>query len=120
MKNIPVDVGQLGVARAIAVAPKTDMAGVQRVDRDGVATWVVSVAVAPEEGRASLIEVAVPGEPLGLVLGMPVGLVGLVGSFWEIEGRAGVSFRAEKVTPLLPDLGAPASAAKPAAAGGGK
>ncbi len=116
LKNIPVDASQLGRLMCVMVAPKTDLDGVQRVDRDGSATWTVSVAVAPEEGRAALIEVAVPGEPQGLMPGMPVDFVGLVGFHWEMAGRSGISFRADKVAPSL----APPVAAAAKSAGGAK
>jgi len=115
LKSIPVEVGKLGPALCVAVAPKVDLEGVQRVDRDGVATWSVAVALVPQDGRAALIEVAVPGEPQNLTPGMPVSFVGLSAFFWEISGRAGISFRADRVVPALAPI---AAAAAPAAAGG--
>ena len=109
LKNLPLDASRLGAALCVSVQPKTDLEGVAKVDRDGVATWTVAVAMQPPGGRASLIEVAVPGEPVGLGMGVPVQFVNLEGFFWEMNGRSGVSFRADAVVPAEP--GAPAAPA---------
>jgi hypothetical protein len=108
LKNLPMDAARLGPALCISVEPKTDLDGVAKVDRNGVATWVVAVALRPVDGRAALIEVSVAGEPTGLAMGMPVTLVGLEGFFWEMGDRAGVSFRADSVVAAVPDA-APAA-----------
>lgn len=119
LKNLPLDAAKLGPALCIAVAPKTDLDGVQRIDKDGVATWTVSVAVAPPDGgRAAMLEVAVPGEPVGLGMGMQVSFVNLEGFFWEMNGRAGIAFRADAVVPAPPS--APAAPAPAPKAGGAK
>ncbi|MBC3841353.1 hypothetical protein GXW82_16775 [Streptacidiphilus sp. 4-A2] len=89
LKSLPLDVERLGAALCVMVAPKVDPDGVQKVDRDGVATWAVSVALTPDDGRAALIEVSVPGEPKGLASGMYVKFTGLSGFFWEMNGRRG-------------------------------
>ena len=120
LKSVPIEAGRLGSALCVLVAPKKDLDGAQKVDRDGAETWLVSVAVVPPDGRAALIEVSVPGEPKGLTPGMPVGFVELSAFHWEIDGRSGISFRADRVVPALaPAPAAPAAAVK-SAAGGGK
>jgi len=117
LRNIPVEQARLGPALCVAVTPKTDLEGVQRADRDGVPTWSVAVALAPQDGRAALIEVAVPGEPVGLAPGTYVIFRGLTAFMWEIAGRAGMSYRADAVAPGgAPDVPAqPVAAGKPAA-----
>jgi hypothetical protein len=123
MKNLPLDADRLGAALCISVGVKTDpMTGVIRTTREGVTQYVVAVAVTPAERKAALIEVTVDGEPSGLVVGTYVKLRGLEGFMWEMEGRAGVSFRADSIVPTLAPLppdDAPAGPAVPGAAAAG-
>jgi len=121
LKNIPVEHARLGPVLCVAVTPKTDQDGVQKVDRDGVPTWSVAVAVTPQDGKAGLIEVAVPGEPQGLAPGMYVIFRGLTAFMWEISGRAGMSYRADAVAAGgAPDVPAQPGPAGKSAAGSAK
>lgn len=125
MKNLPLDVGRLGVALCVSVEVKTDLEGVVKTDKDGVEVWTVGVAVRPEGRKTALIEVAVSGEPSGIAVGQPVLLSGLEAFWWEMNGRAGLSFRAESVSaagvvPATPTAvpAVPASATAPVAGEG--
>jgi hypothetical protein len=114
LKNLPLDVGKLGAALCVSVEPKTDaITGVARADTDGVPLWVVSVAVRPEGRKGALIEVSVSGEPKGLLVGGHVALHNLEAFWWEMNGRAGLTFRADSITPMLAPL--PAADARPPA-----
>ncbi|WP_209269142.1 hypothetical protein [Streptomyces sp. 4R-3d] len=101
MQTIPVDVGRLGSLMCVVPPePRTDReTGQPRTDRDGNPVWVVGVSVRQQESRrADVIEVAIPGEPLGISEGMRVALSDLVAVAWEIDGRKGTSFRATGIS----------------------
>ncbi|MFJ6217361.1 hypothetical protein ACIQGZ_29110 [Streptomyces sp. NPDC092296] len=127
LKNLPLDVDRLGSALCVSVEAKTDPeTGAVKADRDGAPVWAVGVAVRPEGRKAALIEVAVSGEPVGLDIGQYVRLVGLEAFWWEMGGRAGISYRAASVVavaaPTAPAVVGAASAAEgePRGRGGAK
>jgi hypothetical protein len=111
LKNLPLDAGKLGAALCVGVEQKTDNTGAVKADPDGVPLWVVSVAVRPEGRKGALIEVSVAGEPVGLVVGGYVQLHNPEAFWWEIAGRAGLSFRADRITPVPAPVAQDASAA---------
>jgi hypothetical protein len=114
MQSIPVDVSRLGTLRCV-VAPeaKTNFeTGEIRVSRDGVAQWTVGVSVRQlDSRRTSIIEITVPGEPVGVEEGAPVVVAGLVAFVWEQGGRHGTSFRADSITPTANPGAAPRASA---------
>jgi hypothetical protein len=84
----------------------------------GLPVYVVGV-VAIKGRDSSVIQVAVPGEPGGLVVGSALVLTGLEAVPWDVEGRSGVSFRASAVTGAEVGGATAASAGRrPATAGG--
>lgn len=106
MQSIPVDVGRLGSLLCV-VEPAPKLVSVEtgevKTDRDGRTVWTVGLAVREGSGRrASIVEVSVPGEPVGVVVGMPVQVTDLVAVSWQMGDRHGVSFRASAVTPVVP------------------
>ncbi|MGH8930059.1 MAG: hypothetical protein ACRDZO_05330 [Egibacteraceae bacterium] len=60
---------------------------------DGVPLFSVRL-VAMGTGEAEIINVKVPGEPVGLVPGQPVVLAELTAQPWDIGDKSGVAFRA--------------------------
>lgn len=120
LKNLPLDAGRLGVALCVSVEAKTvPETGEVKADRDGVPVWTVGVAVRPEGRRTALIEVAVSGEPTGVMVGQVVNLVGLEAFWWEMNGRAGLSYRAESVVAAPPPARPARQTGDPRAAAGG-
>ncbi|MFI9721139.1 hypothetical protein ACIHFE_16040 [Streptomyces sp. NPDC052396] len=105
MQSIPVDTSRLGVVRcAVAPEPKiTDFESKQvKKDRDGNTVYTVGLVVRQDGRRASVIEVSVPGEPVGVAEGMEVRLTGLEAFSWAMGDRHGISFRAAAITPVEP------------------
>ncbi|GAA2657630.1 hypothetical protein GCM10010400_14010 [Streptomyces aculeolatus] len=102
MQSIPVDTSRLGVLRC-AVAPEAKLSnydtGEIKKDRDGNTVYTVGVMVRQDGRRASVIEVAVPGEPKGVTEGAELRLTGLVAFSWQMGDRHGISFRADAITP---------------------
>lgn len=110
MQSIPVDMSRLGTLRCVVEPePKTDFeSGEVKKNRDGLVTWLVGLSVRQlDSRRTSTIEVAVSGEPVGLVEGDPVTVTGLTAFVWEQNGRRGTSFRADSIVPM--DTSAPAA-----------
>jgi hypothetical protein len=67
--------------------------------RTGEPLYLVGVAVKVEGERAAyVLDVQVPGEPTGLVVGQPVVVEQLEAMPWERDGRSGVVFRAAVIT----------------------
>lgn len=114
---IPIDTHRLlNVLCVSAPVPRSDRdTGVAKIDRiSGQPEYLVGVlAKIPGDRRAFVIDVRVPGEPAGLVEGQPVVLYNLTGSPWEQNGRSGVSYRADAITPATPST-PPASVSAPA------
>lgn len=97
-----MDTGRLGsIVCVVGPEPRLNPeTGQVRVDRDGTAIFLVGVVVRQLEGRrAEVIEVAVPGEPSGVMEGMPVTVTDLTAIQWQMGDRSGTSFRATAITP---------------------
>ncbi|WP_443612929.1 SCO3933 family regulatory protein [Actinospica acidithermotolerans] len=124
MRVIPVDWGRLcNVLCTAAPEVRSDFTtGEVRTDREsGKPLYLVGVLVKVEgDRRAAVLDVEVAGEPVGLVEGEPVVLDRLEARPWEREGRSGVTYRAESITPAratTPPATATATAADSAGPG---
>ncbi|GAA2751094.1 hypothetical protein [Kitasatospora cinereorecta] len=73
--------------------------------------YTVGVAVRQEGRRASVIEISVSCEPVGVTEGVRVSVTGLTAFSWAMGDRHGLSFRADAITP------APGQTTPPAPAG---
>lgn len=113
---IPIDTRRLlGLLCVSAPVPRSDRdTGVAKIDRvTGQPEYLVGVlAKIPGDRRAFVIDVRVPGEPAGLIEGQPIVLHNPTGSPWEQNGRSGVSYRADAITPATPST-PPASVQAP-------
>ncbi|MGC0311957.1 hypothetical protein [Kitasatospora acidiphila] len=121
MQSIPVDITRLGTMTCI-VAPEVRLAnretGEVKTNREGVPVYTVGVAVRQEGRRASIIEISVTGEPVGVAEGVRVNVSGLVAFSWAMGDRHGMSFRADSITPAPPAT-PPVPASVPASRKGG-
>lgn len=101
MRVIPVDV-QVFAGWMCVNPPEPKIGdpatGEVKKDREGNTLYVVAV-VAMRGKDSSVIQVTVPGEPKGLLIGMPLRLIGLEAVPWDVDGRSGVSFRSSAVVP---------------------
>ena len=93
-----------------APAPKNDNDGRQKTDREAGELLHVTELVAMDETGAEVIKVTTAGAPR-VTKRQPVTVVKLVATPWNIDGRGGVAFRAEAITPV------PVTAAGPAKVG---
>jgi hypothetical protein len=100
-----------------APAPKTDAEGRQKADRETGALLYVTELVAMDATGAEVIKVTTVGEPR-VVKRQFVTVGKLVATPWTIEGRGGVAFRAEAITPLTNATPAAGSAKAGAGSGG--
>jgi hypothetical protein len=123
LRNIPVDTHRLSFlfCTSLPEARTEPDTGEVRVDRHtGQPLYLVGIAVKVEGERAAyVLDVQVPGEPTGLVVGQPVVVEGLEASPWECEGRSGAIYRAtaikadaQAVTPTPPVPSKPAGPGK--------
>jgi hypothetical protein len=103
-----------------APQPKNDAEGRQKADRETGALLYVTELVAMDTTGAEVIKVTTVGEPR-VVKRQFVTVLKLVATPWTIEGRGGVAFRAESITPVPTAVPAapPAGSAKAGAGAGG-
>jgi hypothetical protein len=93
-----------------APQPKNDAEGRQKADRETGALLYVTELVAMDGIGAEVIKVTTAGEPR-VAQRQLVTVVKLVATPWNIDGRGGVAFRADSITPV------PTAPAGPARAG---
>lgn len=102
MKRIPVDMSRLAGAICVSApeAKADPQTGEIRTDRaTGQSIYLVGVSVKlVGERKAYVLDVQVPGEPVGVTEGAPVRLYDLVAVPWEVDGRNGLSYRASAIT----------------------
>jgi len=120
VQNKPVDVGRLGIIRcSTAPEPRTTPDGQVRRDRDGNPQWITGLVVRQIEGRrADVIEVVTPVDPQGIAEGDVVVVENLWANSWEVDGRTGTSYRADRITPARPASPSSSTPSGGAAAGG--
>ncbi|MYQ60078.1 MULTISPECIES: hypothetical protein [unclassified Streptomyces] len=101
MQQKPIDTSRLGVIRCvIAPEPRTTPDGEVRRDREGTPQWITGLSVRQAQGRRTdIVHVTTSGQPQGITEGAPVRVVGFWASDWEVDGRSGVSYRAEGLEP---------------------
>ena len=95
--------------------PKNDNDGRQKTERDTGELLHVSELVAMDDTGAEVIKVTTAGEPK-IAKRQLVTVLKLVATPWNIDGRGGVAFRAEAITPV-PTAASPAPTAGSAKAG---
>ena len=78
---------------------KNDGEGRQKADRETGELLYVTELVAMDDGGAEVIKVTTAGAPK-VTKRQPVRVVGLVATPWNMDGRGGVAFRADSLTPL--------------------
>jgi hypothetical protein len=106
--TLPIDTAKFtGIICAVAPAPRlaNRETGQLRVDRDtGQTVYQVGLCLMAGSS-ADVVNVSVPGEPSGVLLGMPVQVRDLVATPWENDGRHGIAFRAAEIRPLSAPAG---------------
>ncbi|MGA2928988.1 MAG: hypothetical protein ABSG43_23975 [Solirubrobacteraceae bacterium] len=71
-----------------------------RTDVNGEILWRVQL-VALGDGEADIIRVSIAGEPK-LTQGEMVRVEGMTAQAWEMDGRSGMTFRANAIRPVNP------------------
>jgi hypothetical protein len=98
-----------------APQPKNDNDGRQKTDRETGELLHVTELVAMDETGAEVIKVTTAGAPR-ITKRQLVTVLKLVATPWNIDGRGGVAFRAEAITPV-PSTAARAATSTAASAG---
>ena len=109
-----------GMEFVVSRAPqhKNDNDGRQKTDRETGAPLHVTELVAMDQTGAEVIKVTTAGEPK-VVKRQLVTVVKLVATPWNIDGRGGVAFRAEAITPVPATPASPVRATNGAASSAG-
>lgn len=109
--RIPVDVSGLTLIAGSDPAAVLDMERRPRADKaTGEVLWGLDLVALGGADGAEVWGVRVAGEPRGIRTGQAVRVLGLVAAPWEIEGRHGISFRAQKVEAAGPAAERPKTA----------
>ncbi len=99
--KLPVDTSAIAFLCALEPQPLLNFQSKeQRADENGEPLYVVQL-IALAEGEAEILAVKVPGLPSGIRQGHPVKVTGLVAQPWSMNDRAGVSFRAARIEPVV-------------------
>lgn len=100
MRSKPIDTARLGAIRCvIAPEPRMTPEGEPRRDREGNPQWITGLSVRQAEGRnTDVVHVVVSGEPPSVVEGAEVRITNLWANEWTVDGRSGVSWRADAIT----------------------
>jgi hypothetical protein len=99
--RLPVDTSAIAFLCALEPQPVLAFDTKQpRADENGEPLYLVQL-IALAEGEAEILAVKVPGLPSGIRQGHPVKVTGLVAQPWTMNDRAGVTFRAAKVEPVV-------------------
>ena len=94
--KLRVDTSELTFLLVAGPVPVRDFETQQVKREDGVPLFSLRL-VAMGVGEAEIINVKVPGEPVGLIPGQPVVLHELTAQPWSIGDKSGVAFRAAGV-----------------------
>jgi hypothetical protein len=96
--RFPIDVSSLTFIAGSDPAGVTDMEGRQRSDKaTGDPLWGLDLVALGGKDGAEVWSVRIAGEPKGISTGQPLRVEGLTAQTWEIDGRHGISFRAERL-----------------------
>jgi hypothetical protein len=117
MRSIPVDLGQLTMMM-VTSAPEVRVdlnTGEVRTDRTTkLPLFLVGLLVKVEgERRAYVLDVQVPGEPVGIVEGSFVEVEHMEAVPWDREGRSGVTYRVRAMRPATAAASSPAVSSDP-------
>jgi hypothetical protein len=101
--KLPIDTSAIAFLCALAPEPVVDFETRRpKADENGEPLYVVQLLVMGDDS-ANLIAVKVPGVlSSGIRQGHPVKVHGLVAQPWSMNDRSGVSFRAARVEPAVP------------------
>lgn len=80
--------------------PKQDGDGRQKADRStGELLYTTELVAMDEDSNAEVIKVVTSGEPK-VTRRQSVKVTGLIATPWAMDGRNGVAFRADSITPV--------------------
>jgi hypothetical protein len=96
--RFPIDVSSLTFIAGSDPAGVMDMEGRQRTDKATSAPlWGLDLVALGGNDGGEVWHVRIAGEPKGISTGQPLRVEGLTAQTWEIDGRHGISFRADRL-----------------------
>jgi hypothetical protein len=101
MTTLPLDPARLTTIVAGEAYAATDQQGNPVETKDGTPQWVVPVLITGERQRPEMVRIktASPEAPK-VAAGQTVKCHGLVAFVWELNGRHGVAYRADRIEPV--------------------
>jgi hypothetical protein len=97
MNNLPLDTTRISCIAAGETYEMTDEKGNQSLTKEGQPLWYVPVLFSTAKQRPELLRVKIASQSAPKVSpGQQVKFVGLVAIVWEMNGKRGVSFKADR------------------------
>lgn len=105
--RLSIDVSRKTFTASKASEPKRDQSGQQRTDKEtGLLLWSTQLVVLDEEGGHIIVVTTASANAPDIQAGDEVAVSGLVARPWNASARAGVSYRADSLAPILEDSNA--------------
>lgn len=100
MTTLPLDPARLTTIVAGEAYAATDQQGNPATAKDGTPQWVVPVLLTGDRQRPEMVRIKVAGaEAPKVTAGQTVKCHGLVAFVWELNGKHGVAYRADRFEP---------------------
>ena len=103
MNTLPIDQNRITTIIAGETYAAKDQAGNQALSKDGKPVWFIPVLLTTPVSRPEMVRVKIAtAQPPKVIPGTPIKFVGLQAIVWEINGKHGVSYKAEAIEAVRP------------------
>ena len=103
MNTLPIDQSKITTIIAGEAYEAKDMTGNQALTKEGKPMWFIPVLLTSPKSRPEMVRVKIANNQNPKVIpGHPVKFIGLQVIVWELNGKHGVSFKAEAIETLRP------------------
>jgi hypothetical protein len=98
MNTLPIDQNSITTIVAGEAYASKDQSGEQALSKDGKPLWFVPVLLTNSTSRPEMVRVKIasPQQPK-VIPGQPIKFVKLLVIIWELNGRRGVSYKADGI-----------------------
>jgi len=98
MNTLPIDQARITTISAGESYAANDQSGQQARNKEGKTLWFVPILLTSQNTRPEMVRVKIPGDTCPKFHpGTPLKFQGLQVVVWEMNGKHGISYRAEKV-----------------------
>lgn len=98
MNTLPIDQNSITTIVAGEAYASKDQSGNQALSKDGKPLWFVPVLITTPSARPEMVRVKIsfPQQPK-VIPGQPIKFLKLVVIIWELNGRRGISYKADGI-----------------------